>query len=115
MIDRYAKAYTEVLEIISYFPREEQEKIPAEKIEFYRANMDKEYEYSINPEIELSKQYISREANAILVGLFRDYFATEKQKEVLENILKQNQEKAENEKEKNIILIIYLPIVKKKK
>ena len=31
----YAKAYTEVLEIISYFSKEEYSKIPSEKIEFY--------------------------------------------------------------------------------
>ena len=33
---RYAKAYTEVLEIIKYFPKEEFAKIPEEKIEFYK-------------------------------------------------------------------------------
>ena len=37
MIDnKYAKAYTEVLEIIKYFPEEEYNKIPKEKIEFYK-------------------------------------------------------------------------------
>ena len=37
----YAKAYTEVLEIIKYFPEEEYVKIPKEKIEFYKNNMDR--------------------------------------------------------------------------
>lgn len=31
---KYAKAYTEVLEIIKYFPQEEYDKIPKEKIAF---------------------------------------------------------------------------------
>ena len=33
---KYAKAYTEVLEIISYFPQEAYNKIPSEKINFYK-------------------------------------------------------------------------------
>ena len=39
----YAKAYTEVLEIIRHFPQEEYNKIPKEKIEFYKNNMDKNH------------------------------------------------------------------------
>ena len=43
----YAKAYTEVLEIIKHFPEEEYNKIPKEKIEFYKANRDKNYNFTI--------------------------------------------------------------------
>ena len=96
MINTYAKAYTEVLEILKYFSEEEYSKIPQEKIEFYKNNMDKNYNYNINPNIDLSKQYISKEANAILITLFRDYFATESQKKTLNNLLNQNQNKLEN-------------------
>ena len=100
MTTDYSKAYTEVIEIISHFSKEEYSKIPTEKIEFFQNNMDKEYNYNINPRIDLSEQYISREANAILITLFRDYFATEKQKNTLESILIQNQEKLEEERRK---------------
>ena len=96
MINTYAKAYTEVLEILKYFSEEEYSKIPQEKINFYKNNMDKNYNYNINPNIDLSKQYISKEANAILITLFRDYFATESQKKTLNNLLNQNQNKLEN-------------------
>lgn len=95
MINKYAKAYTEVLEILSYFPQEEYNKIPKEKIEFYTHNMDKNYKFSINPDVDLSSQYISKEANAILVSLFIDYFATEKQNDILKNVLRKNQEYVE--------------------
>ena len=60
--------------------------------------MDKNYIYHINSKLELSKQYISEEANAILISLFRDYFATEKQKKILKNLLNRNQEKSEQVK-----------------
>lgn len=98
MIAQYKRAYTEVLEILNHFSEEEYCKIPKEKIDFYKENMDKDYIYSINPKLELSKQYISKEANAILISLFRDYFATEKQKKVLKNLLNQNQERLEQAK-----------------
>lgn len=96
----YAKAYTEVIEIIKYFPKEEYAKIPAEKIEFYKNNMDKDYNFTINPERDLSEQNISKEANAIIVNLFRDYFATEEQKIKIKEILDLNQNKEEQEKAK---------------
>ena len=94
----YAKAYTEVLEIIKYFPKEEYAKIPEEKIEFYKNNMDKDYNFKINPEIDLSEQSISPEANAIMINLFTDYYATEEQKIKIKNILDSNQQKEEQEK-----------------
>lgn len=98
MINTYSKAYTEVLEIIKYFPKEEYIKIPKDKIEFYKENMDINYKFHINPSIDLGKQNISKEANAILLTIFRDYFATDKQKESLKKLLNQNQQKLEQEK-----------------
>ena len=96
MNNSYAKAYTEVLEILSHFSAEEYSKIPQEKINFYKNNMKKNYEYSIDPDIDLSKQYISKEANAILISIFRDYFANDSQRQTLNNLLNQNQKKHEN-------------------
>ena len=90
MTNAYTRAYTEVLEILSHFSKEEYAKIPTKKIEFYRSNMDKKYNYKINPEVNL--------ANAILITLFRDYFASEKQKIALKKLLNQNQLKEEQEK-----------------
>ena len=98
MNNKYAKAYKEVLEIIRYFPEEEYNKIPKEKIEFYQNNMDKDYEFTINPELDLEDQNISKEANAIIVALFQKYFATEEQKEKIKKILELNEIKAEKEK-----------------
>lgn len=94
----YEKAYTEVLEIIKHFPEEEYFKIPIEKIEFYKNNMDKNYNFKINPEIDLSEQNISKEANAIIVSLFMDYYATEEQKVKIKKILESNRIKEEESK-----------------
>lgn len=95
MNNNYSKAYTEVLEIIKYFPEEEYSRIPKEKIDFYKKNMDKNYNFKINPEIDLSNQDISAEANAIIINLFTDYFATENQKLKIKEILDSNQKKSD--------------------
>lgn len=95
--DKYAKAYTEVLEILKYLPKNEYDKIAKEKIKFFEINKDNSYKYSINPHMPLDKQNISIETNSIIIVLFRDYFATEKQKEKLNTILKQNEDKYELE------------------
>lgn len=96
----YAKAYKEVIEIIKYLPKEEYNRIPEDKIKFFEENMDINYDFTINPEIDLSKQNISRKANAIIISLFLDYFATEKQKEKIEEVLRFNEEQHEQEKQK---------------
>lgn len=94
----YAKAYKEVMEIIQYLPEDEYNKIPEDKIEFFKKNMDTNYEFTIDPGIDLSKQNISRKANAIIISIFLDYFATEKQKEKIIEILKYNEQQVEQEK-----------------
>ena len=97
MDEKYAKAYVEVLEIISYFSEEEYEKIPKEKIEFYENNKDKNYEFSFNPDKDLKEQNVSNEAKAIIVNLFDMYFATDEQKELLKQILLRNAQRREEE------------------
>ena len=97
MINAYAKAYTEVLEILKYIPEEEYKKIPKEKIEFYKNNADKDYNYVFDRNIGLEKQKISREANSIIITLFRDYFASDNQKIKLNKILNENEIKNQKE------------------
>ena len=98
MNEKYAKAYVEVLEILNHLPAEEYLKIPKEKIEFFNQNKNSQYTFKINPDIDLSEQNLLKETEIVMVILFRDYFASEKQKEILDNLLKQNYEKKENEK-----------------
>ena len=88
---KYAKAYVEVLELLKYLPYEEYKKIPKEKISFFEENKDKTFEFKIDPKIELEKQPISLEANTIIIQLFEEYFASEKQKDILKSLLLQNQ------------------------
>ena len=63
----YAMAYTEVIEILKYVPDEDVKKIPEEKIEFYRSNMDNEYDYKLDMTKEFEQQKMSDITKAILV------------------------------------------------
>ncbi len=87
----YAQAYTEVLEILKNLPEVEYNKIPKEKIEFYKENCDLSYHFVLDKDLK----NISKRANAIIVLIYNDYFTTLKQKETLHNILADNERKAE--------------------
>ena len=77
----YANAYSEVLEILKFISKEDYEKIPASKIELFKINSNKEYKFTYNPEKTLDEQNVSKRAKAIIGILFRDYWATEVQRE----------------------------------
>lgn len=95
--ENYARAYTEVLEMLKYLPYEELNRIPKEKIDFFERNKDKSYKFNISLEKPLAEQNISIEANSVIITLFRDYFATDAQREKLKNILYQNEMKYQEE------------------
>ena len=73
------------------------EKIPEEKIKFFEENCDKNYEFKHDSSKPLEEQEFLRETYAIIIILFRDYFATETQKEKLQEILFLNEEKRQRE------------------
>lgn len=77
----YANAYSEVLGILKYISQEDYEKIPESKIELFKVNSNKEYNFVYNPEKTLDEQNVSKRAKAIIGILFRDYWATEVQRE----------------------------------
>lgn len=93
MLDgRYKRAYTEVFEVLNNLSKEEYEKIPKEKIEYYKENRDRNYKFKIDLSMSIEKMNLSREANSILVSLFLEYFVTFNQKESLEEMLYKNEQ-----------------------
>ena len=99
MIDlKYSNAFTEVLEILKYISKEDYEKVPLEMIEIMEDNCSKDYFVEYNPDISLTDQNISEEAQTIIAILFRDYWATPYQKERIEAKEKSDLEKLEEEK-----------------
>ena len=94
----YRMAYKEVIEILKHVPEEDVLKIPKEKLDFYKQNMDNNYEYKIDEEKEFENQDMLEETKAILAVIFRDYWANPYQREKI--LTKENQELAEIEEEK---------------
>lgn len=77
----YANAYSEVLGILKYISREDYEKIPKNRIEVFEVNSNKEYNFDYDPEKTLDEQNVSKRTKAIIGLLFRDYWATDEQKD----------------------------------
>ena len=98
--DEYKNAYSEVLEIIKYIPKSDFIKIPNEKIEFFEQNSNKKHYINYNPELTLDENNISKRAKAIIAILFRDYWATDSQKEIIKAKQKNDRLKIEEKKRK---------------
>lgn len=97
---RYRNAFKEVDEILKYTDINLVNKIPKKFIDFLRANMNNEYEFNVQEGLHLNKQNLSEEANNILALIYRDYWATDEEKEEFrkkdEEERKLNEEKLEH-------------------
>ncbi len=103
----YANAYSEVLEILNYVSKEDYNKIPESMIELFKKNNNKNYKFKYNSSKTLDEQNVSKKAKIIIAILFRDYWATEKQREKIlakerYDIQKIEQEKYEKYNSENI-------------
>lgn len=98
--ENYACAYKEVIEILKYTNKDDVNKIPSDKILLWRDNMKEDYNFEIDEEKPLSEQNISKEARAILANIFKQYWATDYQKERIEAKEKYDIEQLEKEKYK---------------
>ena len=99
MVDiKYAVAYSEVLEILKYIPIEDYNKIPKDKIELFKTYADREYDFKYNPNRTLDEQNVSKIAKGIIAIFFRDYWATETQREKI--IAKQKYDRMQLEEKK---------------
>lgn len=99
MVDsKYGIAYSEVLEILKYIPVEDYNKIPKTKIELFETNANKEYTFTYDPNKTLEEQKVSNITKGIIILLFRDYWATEVQRNKI--ISKQNYDRMKLEEER---------------
>lgn len=99
MVDmEYANAYSEVLEILKYMSKENYNKIPKSMIEVFNKNNNKNYKFKYDINKTLDEQNVSKKAKTIIAILFRDYWATEKQREKILAKEKYDMQKIEKEK-----------------
>lgn len=95
----YANAYSELLEILKYISKNEYNKIPKEKIEFYKKNANQDYYFAYKPNQTLDEQNTSKITKGIIAILFRDYWATPEQREKIINRQKYDRMQIEKAKE----------------
>ena len=77
----YANAYKEVIEILKHVSKEDYDKIPEEKIKLFETNANKDYSFNYDINKTLDEQNVSKKAKTIIAILFRDYWATDAQRE----------------------------------
>lgn len=111
MNNNYSKAYVEVLEILKYIPKEDLEKIPKDIIYTLESCADKDHIFKLDKTISFEEQDLLEETKDILANFFRDYWATDFQREQILIKEKQDEYELENSKKK----IEYDKIFKNKK
>lgn len=94
----YAKAYTELLEIIKYFSKESLEKLPKENIKMYNLEKDKDYNFKYNEELELDEQNVSKLTIILLANLYIQYLASEEERNKIKERDKKELELLEKQK-----------------
>ena len=100
MKENYPKAYTEVLEILKYMPKDDVNKIPKELVNTFEYKKDNKYIFAINEYQDFSKLKVLNETKAIMVNIFRDYWANSEQKEKIKSKQQYDMQIIEEEKRK---------------
>lgn len=99
MIDEiYKNSFKEVYDILENTETELVDKIPNKFMEFIKNNMNENYKTNIRQDINIDKQPLLKETEAILSLIYRSYWATDEEKEEFKT--KDKNEFIEEEKEK---------------
>lgn len=69
MTNSYKNAYKEVYTILNYLDEEDYERIPPEVVEAIKSNMNEEYQYEINEDVDIFKQQRLLETKATLYNV----------------------------------------------
>ena len=98
MEKNYYKAYKEVLEILKYMSDEDVNKVPKDMILTFETKQDKNHIFEVDTKKTIEEQNLLEETKDILANIFRDYWATEEQKQKI--IARENFEREKLELEK---------------
>lgn len=79
--ENYACAYKEVIELLKYFSLEDVKKIPEDLLKVFLVNMDKDYKFTVDEGKTFEEQTILEETKVIFAIIFRDYWATDYQRQ----------------------------------
>lgn len=99
------KAYAEVCEILNHMSKTDVEKIPKEILSYYSENADKKYSFKFDETKTFTEQKLSYIAKVVLAMFYRDYWATQEERD---NITKKEKldikkQKEESQTDKNVL------------
>lgn len=94
------KCLVELDEILKYLDKKELEKIPENIRNAINEKKDKEYKWKYDETKKLKEQNINRKTIAMLSYLNMEYLLNDEQRELMKQIHKNNEEKAEQRKSK---------------
>lgn len=97
-INNYRKALVEVKSVIDSLNYDEYKKIPQNLIDKINENIDKEYIYEYNKDVDYENWNLMPETKALLYNILKRYLLTEEQKQYFK--AKEKIEKRQIEKEK---------------
>ena len=93
----YKIAYSQVLEILKHISVDDYNKIPQNMVQMFKNNASDENYFVYNSNKTLKEQNVSEIARTIIAILFRDYWATNEQKEKILSVQNKEREKNKNE------------------
>lgn len=101
--ENYGKALKQVYMILKSMGKEIRDKIPDEMLNFIEENMDKEYFFILDENIDLEEQNFMPETLGIISLIWRDYLCSDEERERLqaEDIERQKQIEEERREKYN--------------
>lgn len=99
-INNLEKAIREVNEILKYIPEKEKNKINSNFLNFLEENQDKNYNFEIDPNKELSEQNMLEETKTLLCVIYRNYWCNAEERIKIDAKLRENEKKYIKEIEK---------------
>lgn len=79
--DEYPKAYREVYEILKHVSEEERREIAPEMLQTIERNMDRNYEYHLEPGVEFEDQKMLKTTRNLLALIYIKYWADEEERQ----------------------------------
>ncbi|MBR2787062.1 MAG: hypothetical protein IKD76_06190 [Clostridia bacterium] len=98
-VSNYPLAYKEVYVILKNMDEDAVKQIPKKFIEMLELNMDKDYEFTMDKNIDFEEKQLLQETKGILAYIFMNYWATQKQYERVMKVF--NQDMLEEQKKQS--------------
>lgn len=95
--NEFAEASAELIEILRYIPKTEVEKIPLKLRGFFEDVSKPNYNVRSDPRKPLEEQDLKEKTKDLITVIYRNYWCTEEEKQILDKQLLENDKKYEDE------------------